>query len=44
LRAGGGLIENAQLFEDVSNSRGYNESILRSMSNGVVTLDAAGTG
>jgi adenylate cyclase len=35
-------IENAQLFEDVSNSRGYNESILRSMSNGVVTLDAAG--
>jgi len=36
-------IENAQLFEDVSNSRGYNESILRSMSNGVITLDAAGT-
>ncbi|MGH2361910.1 MAG: adenylate/guanylate cyclase domain-containing protein, partial [bacterium] len=33
-------IENAQLFEDVSNSRGYNESILRSMSNGVITLDA----
>lgn len=34
-------IENAQLFEDVSNSRNYNESILRSMSNGVLTLDAA---
>ena len=33
-------IENAQLFEDVSNSRNYNENILRSMSNGVVTLDA----
>jgi adenylate cyclase len=33
-------IENAQLFEEVSNSRGYNESILRSMSNGVITLDA----
>lgn len=33
-------IENAQLFEDISNSHGYNESILRSMSNGVVTLDA----
>ncbi len=35
-------IENAQMFEDISNSRNYNESILRSMSNGVVTLDAAG--
>ena len=35
-------IENAQLFEDISNSRNYNENILRSMSNGVVTLDAAG--
>jgi adenylate cyclase len=34
-------IENAQLFKDVSESRNYNESILRSMSNGVVTLDAA---
>ncbi len=32
-------IENAQLFEQISNSRNYNESILRSMSNGVVTLD-----
>lgn len=36
-------IENAQLFEDVSNSRNYNESILRSMSNGVLTLDAENT-
>lgn len=34
-------IENAQLFEDVSNARNYNESILRSMSNGVLTLDKA---
>lgn len=33
-------IENAQLFEDVSDSRNYNEGILRSMSNGVITLDA----
>ena len=33
-------IENAQLFEEVNNSRNYNESILRSMSNGVITLDA----
>ncbi|MBI3045915.1 MAG: GAF domain-containing protein [Betaproteobacteria bacterium] len=33
-------IENAQLFEEVRNARNYNESILRSMSNGVVTLDA----
>src|SRR5690606_15034734 len=36
-------IENAHLFEDVSNSRNYNESILRSMSNGVLTLDAENT-
>ncbi len=36
-------IEKAQLFEDVSNSRNYNESILRSMSNGVLTLDAGNT-
>jgi adenylate cyclase len=35
-------IENAQLFEDVSDSRNYNESVLRSMSNGVITLDASG--
>lgn len=35
-------IENARLFEEVSDSRNYNEGILRSMSNGVVTLDADG--
>ena len=35
-------IENAQMFEDISNSRNYNENILRSMSNGVVTLDVDG--
>lgn len=33
-------LENAQLFEDVLNARNYNESILKSLSNGVVTLDA----
>lgn len=31
---------NAKLFEDVSNERNYNESILKSLSNGVITLDA----
>ena len=34
-------IENAQLFEQVDAARNYNEGILRSMSNGVVTLDAS---
>ena len=33
-------IENAKLFEDVLNERNYSESILKSLSNGVVTLDA----
>ena len=33
-------LENAQLFEDVTNEKNYNESILKSLSNGVVTLDA----
>jgi adenylate cyclase len=32
-------LENAQLFEDVMNARNYNESILRSLSNGVITLN-----
>ncbi|MDZ7750241.1 MAG: GAF domain-containing protein [Gammaproteobacteria bacterium] len=32
-------LENAQLFDDVLNERNYNESILISLSNGVVTLD-----
>ena len=32
-------IENAQLFENVLTMRNYNESILRSLTNGVVSLD-----
>ena len=32
-------LENAQLFEDVLNARNYNESILKSLSNGVITLN-----
>ncbi|MEK7437017.1 MAG: adenylate/guanylate cyclase domain-containing protein [Pseudomonadota bacterium] len=35
-------IQNAKLFEEISAERNYNESILRSMSNGVLTLDADG--
>ena len=35
-------IENAKLFEDVQRMKNYNESILESMSNGVLTLDAGG--
>ena len=30
---------NAQLFEDVNNMRIYNENVLKSLSNGVITLD-----
>ncbi|MBU1433298.1 GAF domain-containing protein [Myxococcota bacterium] len=33
-------IENARLFEDVLQIKNYNESILQSMSNGVITLNA----
>ena len=33
-------LENAKLFDDVVNIKNYNESILRSTSNGIVTLDA----
>jgi adenylate cyclase len=33
---------NAQLFEDVSNMRNYDESILKSLSDGVITLDTEG--
>ncbi|MBI2948623.1 MAG: GAF domain-containing protein [Verrucomicrobia bacterium] len=33
-------LENAQLFEEVTNARNYNESIVKSLSNGVVTLNA----
>ena len=35
-------LENASLFNDVQNTKNYNESMLRSMSNGVVTLDEKG--
>ncbi len=35
-------LENAKLFDDVQNMRNYNESILESMSNGVVTLNDEG--
>ena len=33
-------LENAKLFEDVSKSRKYNESMLSSMSNGVITINS----
>jgi len=36
-------IENAQFFGQVNAARNYNEGILRSMSNGVVTMDASWT-
>ncbi len=32
-------LENAKLFDDVQNMKNYNESMLESMSNGVVTLN-----
>ena len=32
-------LENAKLFNDVQNMKNYNESMLQSMSNGVITLD-----
>lgn len=32
-------LENAKLFEDVQNIKNYNEGMLESMSNGVITLD-----
>ncbi len=32
-------LENASLFEDVQNMRNYNQSVLESMTNGVITLD-----
>jgi adenylate cyclase len=35
-------IENAQLFEEVNDMKNYNEAILESMTNGVLTLDAEG--
>jgi len=35
-------LENAKLFSDVQNMKNYNESMLHSMSNGVITLDEDG--
>lgn len=35
-------IENARLFEDVLNMKNYNESILESLSNAVITLNGEG--
>ena len=35
-------LENAKLFADVQNMKNYNEAMLQSMSNGVVTLDGDG--
>ncbi len=35
-------IENAKLFDDVQNIKNYNESILESMTNGVITINENG--
>jgi adenylate cyclase len=35
-------LENAKLFNDVQNMKNYNESMLESMSNGVITMDEDG--
>ncbi len=35
-------LENAKLFDDVQNMKNYNESVLQSMSSGVVTLNEDG--
>lgn len=35
-------LENSKLFDDVQRVRAYNDSMLQSMSNGVVTLDPTG--
>lgn len=35
-------LENAKLFNDVQNMKNYNEGVLQSMTNGVVTLDEDG--
>jgi len=35
-------LENAKLFDDIQNMKNYNESILQSMSNAVLTLDEDG--
>ena len=35
-------LENAKLFDDVQRVKNYNDAVLESMSNGVITLDAEG--
>ncbi len=35
-------LENANLFDDVQNMKNYNQSVLESMSSGVITLDEEG--
>lgn len=35
-------LENAQLFDDIQNMKKYNEGMLESMSNGVITMDEDG--
>jgi len=35
-------LENAKLFDDIQNMKNYNEGVLQSMSNGVVTLNEEG--
>jgi len=35
-------LENAKLFADVQNMKNYNDAVLESMSNGVLTLDESG--
>ncbi len=35
-------IENAKLFDDIQNIKNYNESVLESMSNGVITINEDG--
>ncbi len=35
-------LENAKLFDDVQNMKNYNQSVLESMSSGVITLDEDG--
>jgi adenylate cyclase len=35
-------LENAKLFDDIQNMKNYSESMLESMSNGVITLDEDG--
>jgi len=35
-------LENAKLFDDIQNMKNYNEGVLQSMSNGVVTLNEDG--